>query len=328
MNSDKIGKFIYELRTKQGYSQYQLADKIPISRQAVSKWERGETIPDSSTLIRLSDIFKVTINELLKGERIKKPSIEELQKTTLQIVDDHNRQRKEIKQLLCISTAIILSLIFIFLFYYFLNFYNQIKVYRIASSNEIFPVTDGIMIITNQKSYLKIGTIHNPNNLTIHKLKLICKNQMMYEGEDMNIILQNEASYDEYKLKDLIENSILEVYYGENQIERILLSFQRDFTNNTLLFHNKKKITSNYSLKNRKQDSDIKDFIKKITKEGNHQKNVYQYKEYYYYEDQQLLIKKNNNKVEWTYDSYNNQYMCPTNDCEKRMKEEIQEECN
>ena len=136
MNSDKIGKFIYELRMKQGYSQYQLADKIPISRQAVSKWERGETIPDSSTLIRLSDIFNITINELLKGERIKKPSIEELQKTTLQIVDDHNRQRKEIKKLLCISTAIILSLVFIFLL-------NQ---YTISISHYNYTITQHIIV--------------------------------------------------------------------------------------------------------------------------------------------------------------------------------------
>ena len=61
MNPDKIGKFILQLRSEKHLSQYQLADKIPISRQAVSKWERGQTIPDSSTLIRLSELFNVTI---------------------------------------------------------------------------------------------------------------------------------------------------------------------------------------------------------------------------------------------------------------------------
>ena len=62
MNPEKISKFIYELRIEKKLSQYQLADMIPISRQAVSKWERAQTIPDSSTLIRLSEIFGVTIN--------------------------------------------------------------------------------------------------------------------------------------------------------------------------------------------------------------------------------------------------------------------------
>ena len=77
MDQDKIGKFILQLRTERKLSQYQLADMVPISRQAVSKWERGESIPDSSTLVRLSDIFNVTINELLAGKRLKVNSIKQ-----------------------------------------------------------------------------------------------------------------------------------------------------------------------------------------------------------------------------------------------------------
>jgi transcriptional regulator with XRE-family HTH domain len=99
MNPDKISKFIYELRKEKGLSQYQLADMIPISRQAVSKWERGKTIPDSSTLIRLSEIFDVSINELLKGERLENNSIKELESTTLSIVDEHNKEKEETKKL-------------------------------------------------------------------------------------------------------------------------------------------------------------------------------------------------------------------------------------
>lgn len=41
MDPQKIGKFIYKLRTEKGLSQYKLAEMIPISRQAISKWERG-----------------------------------------------------------------------------------------------------------------------------------------------------------------------------------------------------------------------------------------------------------------------------------------------
>ena len=75
MNQQKIGKFICDLRKEKNLSQYQLADMIPISRQAVSKWERGITIPDSLVLIKLSEIFDVSINEILAGERIEKKSI-------------------------------------------------------------------------------------------------------------------------------------------------------------------------------------------------------------------------------------------------------------
>lgn len=62
----KTGKFIKRLRKKNGYSQYTLAAEIKISRQAVSKWERGITIPSRETLIKLSNLFDMTINDLLK----------------------------------------------------------------------------------------------------------------------------------------------------------------------------------------------------------------------------------------------------------------------
>ena len=56
---------IYELRTKKGLSQDELAEKVFVTRQAVSRWENGETVPNTETLKRLSDLFNVSINTLL-----------------------------------------------------------------------------------------------------------------------------------------------------------------------------------------------------------------------------------------------------------------------
>lgn len=56
---------IYELRTKKGYSQEDLAEKVYVTRQAVSRWETGETIPNTETLKLLSKLFDVSINTLL-----------------------------------------------------------------------------------------------------------------------------------------------------------------------------------------------------------------------------------------------------------------------
>lgn len=67
MNQKKIGKFILELRLKNGLSQNQLAKMIPVSRQAVSSWELGKALPDLGTLLRLSKIFDVSIDEILLG---------------------------------------------------------------------------------------------------------------------------------------------------------------------------------------------------------------------------------------------------------------------
>ncbi len=60
---------ILELRTKNGFSQDELAEKIHVTRQAVSRWENGETIPNTETLKLLSKLFDVSINTLLGSPR-------------------------------------------------------------------------------------------------------------------------------------------------------------------------------------------------------------------------------------------------------------------
>ena len=60
---------IYELRTQNGLSQDELAEKVYVTRQAVSRWENGETVPNTETLKLLSKLFGVSINPLLGAPR-------------------------------------------------------------------------------------------------------------------------------------------------------------------------------------------------------------------------------------------------------------------
>ena len=66
MNSKEI---LFELRTKNGLSQDELAEKVFVTRQAVSRWENGETVPSTDTLKLLSKLFNVSINTLLGAPR-------------------------------------------------------------------------------------------------------------------------------------------------------------------------------------------------------------------------------------------------------------------
>ena len=66
MNTKEV---IYELRTKNGMSQDELAEKVFVTRQAVSRWENGETVPNTETLKLLSELFGVSINTLLGAPR-------------------------------------------------------------------------------------------------------------------------------------------------------------------------------------------------------------------------------------------------------------------
>ena len=60
---------LLELRTKRGLSQEQLAEEVHVTRQAVSRWETGETVPNTETLKLLSGLFDVSINTLLGSPR-------------------------------------------------------------------------------------------------------------------------------------------------------------------------------------------------------------------------------------------------------------------
>lgn len=68
MDQIKIGKFIAQRRKCVNLTQMQLAEKLNITDRAVSKWETGKSLPDSSLMLELCDILEITVNDLLSGE--------------------------------------------------------------------------------------------------------------------------------------------------------------------------------------------------------------------------------------------------------------------
>ena len=89
MDNKKIGKLIADLRKKNGLTQQELGDKVGVGFRAVSKWERGITLPDISIINELSDILGISSNELLAGKVTKeiktKPKISKKLKIILSI---------------------------------------------------------------------------------------------------------------------------------------------------------------------------------------------------------------------------------------------------
>ena len=68
MDQVKIGKFIAECRRKTNLTQMQLAEKLNITDRAISKWETGKSLPDSSIMLELCDVLGISGNHLLCGE--------------------------------------------------------------------------------------------------------------------------------------------------------------------------------------------------------------------------------------------------------------------
>ncbi len=70
MDQVKIGRFIAECRKRENLTQMQLAEKLSITDRAVSKWETGKSLPDSSIMLDLCAVLKISVNDLLSGEII------------------------------------------------------------------------------------------------------------------------------------------------------------------------------------------------------------------------------------------------------------------
>mgnify|MGYP000857208447 CR=1 FL=1 len=68
-----LSERIYKFRRKSGLSQEQLAEKIGVSRQAISKWESGTSTPELEKLLALSDCFSITLDELVNQEASEAP---------------------------------------------------------------------------------------------------------------------------------------------------------------------------------------------------------------------------------------------------------------
>ena len=72
MNQEKIGNFMLKLRKEKKFTQKELADKLNVTDRAVSHWDNGRSLPDVSLYKPICEMFDITVNELLTGERLSK----------------------------------------------------------------------------------------------------------------------------------------------------------------------------------------------------------------------------------------------------------------
>lgn len=109
MNQEKIGKFISQKRKKVNLTQEELAEKLNISKNAVSKWERGLNLPNVSIMQELCEILNITIIELLNGEETTK------EEGYLEYIKYHDKKQKQKIAIIFITLITLFILGFLFL---------------------------------------------------------------------------------------------------------------------------------------------------------------------------------------------------------------------
>lgn len=88
MNRRKIGNFISELRKENNMTQDELASKLFVTRTTISKWENGKYFPSLEMMIKLSEIFKVSSNEIYAGEKYTKNNKRNLDNIIIKVLDN------------------------------------------------------------------------------------------------------------------------------------------------------------------------------------------------------------------------------------------------
>ena len=118
MDQIKIGKFIAKCRKEKNLTQMQLAEKLGITDRAISKWETGKSLPDSSIMLELCQELGITVNDLLSGEVVTMSNYDEkLERNLILMVKE---KEKADKQLLAMEifigvlvSLILFSLVFV-----------------------------------------------------------------------------------------------------------------------------------------------------------------------------------------------------------------------
>ena len=228
MNPSKIGTFISILRRERNMTQQDLGDLLGISGKSVSKWERGINCPDISMLSEIAQIFDVSIEELLKGEK---------NDTEVTIKDDG----KYFKRILILTIFAILILVIVLI----IKNHYQYNVYRIESNSKMVDV-DGYIIFNPNNEIFLINTLNykNASRKYADQITFILKNEEKelfnyqttnyLEKKDISDILKetsiNIKKSDE---SDEIGNLVLEILFNDEKME-ISLRISEKLTNSFL----------------------------------------------------------------------------------------------
>lgn len=219
MDNKKIGLFIASLRKEIGLTQKELADKLFITDRAVSKWERGLSLPDISLLDNLSSILGVSVIEILKGEMTNDRSNNEEVIHSLEYAKVSFKEKvNNIFNIVSITIIVVIMSILLF---------NNIKIYLIQGSkyypnvwydneNVINNVEESINLIKNnggkytEKEYEHIlSFVEDITNITNIDSDKEMFNKEFYKYNDFKNVNENyliiHSSLDIMGIKNIIK---------------------------------------------------------------------------------------------------------------------------
>lgn len=349
MDYEKIAKFLVELRSGKKLTQEALAKVLCVDRGTISKWERAVYLPSVEMLVKISEFYGVTVNELVYGARKNKDNAKDVDNVSIAVMKENVRK---VRKLTIFYSTIIFLLVAIMPFIYFFSNYNSIKVYKIGGESEHFNTLNGLMIVTKKNSYIRFGMVNAFNeDDKILEARLYYKNGdeeiNLRTRENLEDLIVNKYGYDEYfsyrDVNKFMDNLYLEVKSDKFE-ETIKLKFRKVESNDDFVYTLNNNVSDDvssnvidddipkYVKDNFKYDSDSKSYVYEhkdgdvsVVEKYSNITNIYDVVEilndsYYKYdfnlESSDLTFKKIvNNRLIKSFDYNLNEVICKSENC-------------
>ena len=235
MDQEKIGKFILFLRKEKGLTQTELGEMVGVSDKAVSKWERGICIPDSTKLNSVASVLGITSIELLNGEKNPDINEEKMISTIENSVNYYNNQnkRKYYKYIFLIILSFLIFIFFLLILFAFNN-YGKCTIYEYEENELVFG--KGNIIITNNNVIISLMDLNVVDDSTINE-KGFCFEYSLFLDDILIVQNGNVNLYKKSEVDELIELN--------SYIDNINLYLKNDYANIINDNRNLKKIKLN-----------------------------------------------------------------------------------
>ena len=150
MNQERIGNLIKEIRKDNNLTQKELADKLGVTFQAVSKWENGKNIPDIAILKQISEMFNINIDNILNGEKILK-----------------EKQRIKKRNLII---GLIIAIIVVIAAALIINHNHKIQFKKVTTCDSNIKVTGNVALDAKKNMYISITVLdYEHEDKTVYK---------------------------------------------------------------------------------------------------------------------------------------------------------------
>lgn len=233
MDQVKIGKFIAQCRKEQNLTQAQLAEKLNVTDKAISKWETGKGLPDSSIMLELCKKLNINANELLSGERLNTENYQEKADENIVYITKEAEKNKKIKNKIIIIFSILMLGLIIGITA--ISIYNNVEIdiaydERIIKceivDNDIICSCDGLSFV--QFYHTEVNT--DGETYMFIKGKMLLQNKVRSHFETWDTMAElnsGEASHFSSKIiidinKDVLDcKDKIKIYYTNIPFEKI-----------------------------------------------------------------------------------------------------------